>query len=88
MAKHFEKGNAGRPKGSKNKVPSDLRDIVISVAGSLHEDGLEAALKEWALKGRNETIFWTKMVAPLMPKIVEGNIQGITIKWDDSVDGI
>ena len=71
----FEDGHdkvGGRKKGSKNKVPSNLRDVVLSVADGLHPDGIEAAIKAWATKNpRNEGVFWTKMIAPLMPKVIE-----------------
>ena len=66
------KPGPGRPKGVRNKVPADLAKIVISVADSLDPKGLEAALKKWA-EGAPGT-FWTKMVAPLLPKTIEATL--------------
>ena len=75
MGKHFEKGNPGRPKGSKNKQPSELRDMVLSAAGSLHKDGLEAAFKEWLdASAKHRSILWAKIIPQLLPKVVEATI--------------
>ena len=70
----FKKGNTagGSRKGIPNKQPSDLRDMVLSVAAGLHEDGIEAALEAWIKSSpKNLTTFWTKGIFPIMPKIVE-----------------
>ena len=71
----------GREKGSKNKIPKDLRDIIIAVAEGMHPDGMEAAIEAWAKKGRNETVFWTKGVFPLLPKTIEATIE------DNDIEG-
>ncbi len=61
----FTSGNLGRRRGSKNKIPADVARMVLDVVEEL--GGKEALLK-WASNPRNETVFWTRMVAPLMPK--------------------
>ncbi len=66
----------GRATGSKNKVSGDLRDMVLSAAGSLHKDGIEAAFKEWLDKNpKNVTILWSKIIPQLLPKTVEASIE-------------
>ena len=70
---HIKTG--GRQKGSKNKQPSELRDMVLSAAGSLHKDGIEAAFKEWLDENKkNKSILWSKIIPQLLPKVVEATI--------------
>ena len=82
---HNKKG--GRQKGTPNKIPTDLKEMVLKVAGRLHEDGAEEALYQWAKNQRNQGVFWTRMVAPMLPKDVKLG-GGVTIIWDKDVDNI
>lgn len=68
------KAGPGRPKGSRNAVPDDLRRLFLSVAGQLHPDGAEGALLAWAKGARNQAQFWG-MIARMLPKTVDATVE-------------
>lgn len=65
MAK-FEKGNSGRPKGAKNKVNAQMRDLIQTLFddnyGKIQED-LES------LEPKDRLKFLTDLLPYLMPKL-------------------
>jgi hypothetical protein len=67
----WEKGQSGnkrgRPKGTKDKIPRDLRVYVLDVADKLQKEG--RGLHDWAKE--NETEFWTKIFRGVLPKPIE-----------------
>jgi len=71
----FQKGNPGKPKGSKNKVSFDVVKSIQGVYGWL---GGDVALLEWAKSNPEE---FYKIVAKLIPKEIklEGSMQ-VTFK--------
>jgi hypothetical protein len=70
----FKAGNPGKPKGALCKIPMSLKATVMEVFGRMGEsDGLDgkAALLRWAQ--RNPESFYTRMIAPMLPRHVEFN---------------
>lgn len=65
----FEKGNSGRPKGSKNRNTTLIRDVFAQVFDELQGDP-KASLKVWAKA--NPTEFY-KLSAKLIPIQVGGD---------------
>ena len=72
LYKEGETGNPnGRPQGSKNKVPADIAKQVVACYEKM--GGLEAMVEHFS-QPRNRTLFYTRMLAPLMPKTVEATL--------------
>jgi hypothetical protein len=71
----FKKGNTagGSRKGIPNKVTDDLRAMFLNVADSLHPDGAEAAMREWAKNPRNQGKYW-EFIARMLPKTIDATI--------------
>jgi hypothetical protein len=68
MAK-FEKGNAGKPKGAKNKVTKDVKEFLYDAF--IKMQGTKENLFDWGLK--NPTEFY-KIVSKLIPTDVKAQV--------------
>jgi len=69
----------GRPKGSKNKVTSDVRQLILEAAAALQTDK-KTALKTWAKE--NTTDFYTKVFVKILPKEIKETHEGeLVITW-------
>lgn len=65
MAK-FEKGNPGRPKGAKNKVNSQMRDLI----QKLFDDNYQKIQEDLeTLEPKDRLKFLTDLMPYLMPKL-------------------
>ena len=62
----FEKGNLGKPKGSKSKFSTDIKQALLEV---FERKGGADGLYRWACKNRNETKFY-EFIMKLLPKDV------------------
>ena len=74
-AKPFAKGvspnPAGRPKGSRNKVPRAMREIIL---GAVNKMGDSQALADWyRASPKNRTKFWRDIAPMVLPKVIEGS---------------
>jgi hypothetical protein len=67
----FGPGNPGRPKGSKNKKPQELKDAIL---GALHAGAGAQAYCERLKEERPE--LFTQLVAKLIPKDVNVDVTG------------
>lgn len=62
----FEKGNPGRPKGAKNKVNSQMRDLI----QKLFDDNYQIIQKDLeTLEAKDRLKFLTDLMPYLMPKL-------------------
>lgn len=62
---------AGRPKGSRNKVSAEAKDLIAAVAEQL--GGAERML-EWVQEDpQNERHFWTQIYPKLLPMKISGD---------------
>lgn len=85
MARGGRQPGAGRPKGSKNKLPRDLKDRVLHVWEKLEAEG--KGLYDEAEK--DPPWFYANFVKPMLPKNVELTgedggpieIRGIDVKF-------
>ena len=64
--KPFPPGNSGKPKGTKNKFPTALKDKVLHAAAVLEAEGKDLAAE--AMK--DPRWFWETFVKPMLPKEV------------------
>ena len=64
---------AGRKKGSKNKVPADIRQIYEDV---FHEIGGLKTFAEWARKTDHNKGIYYQMLSKLLPRTIEGKLGG------------
>jgi hypothetical protein len=74
LANFGDKRGHGRPPGVPNKIPMSLKATVMEVFGRMGEkDGIDGktALLKWACK--NPESFYTRMIAPMLPKHIEIN---------------
>jgi hypothetical protein len=71
MAK-FEKGNAGKAKGTLNKLTKTVKERVLEVFNELQEDKA-ANLLSWA---KNEPTEFYKIAAKLIPHDINAKIEG------------
>ncbi len=76
----------GRPKGSKNKLPTDLRKAVMLAAETTTKGrpGGSKEFQRWLVsmkfsKHMNERQSFTNMVAKLIPKALEVNVKDKTL---------
>lgn len=69
MAK-FQKGNAGKPKGAKNKITKTVKEVVFDVFEQLQVDP-KANLLNWGKE--NPTEFY-KIAAKLIPTDVKAQV--------------
>lgn len=61
----------GRPKGSKNKVSAEAKDLIASVAEEL---GGAQRMLDWVKEApENEKAFWTQIYPKLLPMKVSGD---------------
>lgn len=61
----------GRPKGSRNKVSAEAKDVIAAAAEGL--GGLERMI-EWAKSApENEKAFWSSIYPKLLPLTVSGD---------------
>lgn len=68
---NLTKRGAGRPKGSKNKVSAEAKDVIARAAAEL---GGESRLVAWALEApENEKAFWSTIYPKLLPLTVAGD---------------
>lgn len=70
----------GRTKGSKNRLPAELRKKVLAIVDQLEAEG----------KGLDEEAradprwFYENFVKPLLPKKIEAEFEGeLVLKWQD-----
>ncbi len=72
----------GRPKGSKNKVGAEAKQVIAEAAAGL---GGAERLLEWAKSApENEKAFWATIYPKLLPLTVSGdsdNPLGITVSF-------
>jgi hypothetical protein len=62
----FEKGNPGRPKGSKNKVNTELRELI----QQLFDDNFDTIQDDLeSLEPKDRLKFMTDLLPYLMPKL-------------------
>lgn len=66
----FKAGNAGKPKGAKNKITKTVKERVLDTFNSLQEDN-RANLTQWAKE--NPTEFY-KIAAKLIPTEVDATV--------------
>jgi len=71
MAK-FEKGNAGKPKGAKNKITKTVKEVVFDVFEQLQVDP-KANLFNW---GKDNPTEFYKIAAKLIPTDVKAQVDG------------
>ncbi|AKP50740.1 hypothetical protein [Cyclobacterium amurskyense] len=65
MAK-FEKGNPGRPKGAKNKINTQMRDLI----QKLFDDNYQAIQEDLeALEAKDRLKFLSDLLPYLLPKL-------------------
>ena len=77
--KKLARSGAGRPKGSKNKVTGDVRQLILDAAAKLQTDK-KTALVTWAKE--NPTDFYCKVFVKVPPKDMKVEHEGeITISW-------
>ena len=69
--KYFEKGNSGRPKGSKNKLTTTVKETVLDAFNELQLDP-KANLVAWGKK--NPTPFY-QIAAKLIPTEIQGKFE-------------
>ena len=62
----FEKGNAGRPKGAKNKVNTQMRDLIQQLFDA-NFDTVQEDLE--ALEPKDRLKFMTDLLPYLLPKL-------------------
>lgn len=79
MAK-FEKGNPGRPVGTKNKKSEQWEALAESIVG-LHAENFNAILVQWAKSGdpEQEEMFannYTKILEYFKPKLARTTVVG------------
>lgn len=79
--KHFEKGNAGRPAGSKNKLGVLAKENIVEVFDKI---GGVAKMAQWAQN--NQTEFY-KLYARLIPQDlrVDATIHDVTMGNESSL---
>lgn len=75
----FKEGNAGKPKGAKNKITKTVKETVLAAFNDLQEDP-KANILKWAKD--NPTDFY-KIAAKLIPTEITGDIKA-TIKFKDA----
>jgi len=79
MPRKAPNNGGGRPKGAKNKVTADVRQLILETAAALQTDK-KTALKTWAKE--NTTDFYTKVFVKILPKDVKVDHDGeLVIKW-------
>lgn len=62
----FEKGNAGRPKGAKNKVNSQMRDLI----QRLFDDNFDTIQEDLdSLEAKDRLKFLSDLLPYLLPKL-------------------
>ena len=77
--KPLTKKGPGRPKGAKNKVTSDVRQLILDAAAALQTDK-RTAITQWAKE--NPTDFYCKVLVKVLPKDMKVEHEGeITISW-------
>ncbi len=80
----FEKGHTkalGRPRGSKNKIPTNIVERILKVTAELEKRGKGLS----ACAQKDPLWFYSNFLKGLIPKNVDLNIEGdLTIKWDNS----
>jgi hypothetical protein len=74
----FKPGNGGRPKGSKNKVPQTIKEMVLQTFNELQEDP-KTSLLTWGKK--NLTEFY-KISSKLIPHEISGAVKMVKLGKD------
>lgn len=79
---NFNKGQSGnkrgRPKGAKNKVPTNIVERILAVTEELEKSGKGLA----QCAQQDPAWFYSNFLKGLIPKNVDLNVEGdITIKW-------
>ena len=70
VGRPFEKGNKGRPKGSKDKVSSDVKQWFLDTFEAI--GGVDEMASHFKL-AKNKTQFYT-LLAKLLPKTIEATL--------------
>lgn len=84
---NLTKRGAGRPKGSKNKLAKEAKDVIAQAAAGL---GGAERLLEWAKTDPlNERAFWSTIYPKLLPLTVSGDPSsplsvGLTVSFKDA----
>ena len=81
MAKHkFKRGeprppNAGRKKGSKNKISRDIKELILNAAFDERIGGLEGLVKFASKNDRNKALFYGWLFK-MLPSNVSAELPG------------
>lgn len=78
----FTKGNSGRPKGSKNKLTTNIRELVMTALNDERIGGEEGFIKWIDSSKRNKELFYSWLMKMLPTNLDVSSSEGFKITID------